>query len=238
MKLKLLALSLVALPFVAANASNTVVSNFVTVQANKPQTHPVMLSSLNGPGGNVLIANNSGIVATGYFTGTDALFDAVKAAPVGAARQTAWAAAAAAFVQFGASGPVGGPSALNNAGLYKLTAGAANPPGSQFEGKNIYTVVGNAATLAGSIDVMVFKSTNTFAVDPTPEGTGNFLGDAPAGTLLLGTLGTAGAFYPAGLMAGITTTPVNALAIAPIPEPAAALLGALALGFGFIRRRR
>jgi hypothetical protein len=128
MRLNLLTLSLVALPLNTANASNTVISNFVTVQANKSQSHPVMLSSFRGGG---LIPNGTGIVAAGYFTAPEVGFDAVKAAPAGPARAFAWAALAASFVQFGSSGTVGGASALNSAGLYKLTAGAANPPGAR-----------------------------------------------------------------------------------------------------------
>lgn len=224
MKLNLLALAFVALPLLTAQASNTVVTNFTTVAATKPNAHPVMLAD-----GATLIPSGSGTVATGFFSLADGAITAIST-------PAAWTTALGSFQQFGTTGTVGGASALNNAGLYKLTAGQANLAGSAFDGKNIYTVIGNGASLAASTQVLVFKSTSTFAVDPTPEGTGPFLGTPPAGSLLLGSFGTPGAFYPAGLMANITSTP--AVAVNLVPEPATALLGVLSLGFGFIRRRR
>ena len=117
---------------------------------------------------------------------------------------------------------------------------AANVAGTPFSGKNVYVAIGSGATLAASQQWVVFKSTTTFADEPTPSVnaflTDPAAGTPPAGTCLAGALSTTtSAWYTTGPLANIQMSSVVA---AGVPEPTVALLGALGLGIGFIRRRR
>jgi hypothetical protein len=225
--IKLLALAAVLLPSLG-HASNVIATNFGT-GANAATSNPIIFSDAVAPAG-------AGIVAVGLFGSTDAQITAAAGNPA------AWATVAGTFSQFGASATVGSGAgaAPGTAGLFSVTPGQAVLAGSPFDGKNVYVAIGNAATLAGSSQVVVFKSTSTFALDPTPS-VNAFLRDAavgqdPAGTFLLGALGPGQVWYQTGPLAGQTITGVIGAVI--IPEPATALLGMLSLGFGLVRRRR
>jgi hypothetical protein len=229
--IKLLALAAVLLPSLG-HASNVIATNFGT-GANAATSNPIIFSGAVAPAG-------AGIVAVGLFGAGDAAADAAITAAAG--NPAAWATVAGTFSQFGASATVGSGAgaAPGTAGLFSVTPGQAVLAGSPFDGKNVYVAIGNAATLAGSSQVVVFKSTSTFALDPTPS-VNAFLRDAavgqdPAGTFLLGALGPGQVWYQTGPLAGQTITGVIGAVI--IPEPATALLGMLSLGFGLVRRRR
>ncbi len=206
-----------------ANASNVIFTNFST--ATKSDTHAVTLST-----GTLLPAGANSIVAVGFFS-SDAVLNLVQSTPT----QASWTAALAAFTQFGTATTVG-TGAGNTAGLYKQTTGAAVVDGaSAFQGKNIYTIVGNAPTLAGSTEVLVVKSNAQFAVDPTPSANADFV--AAASTVMVGSLaGQTSIPYNSGTMAGVSM--ITAQMVNLVPEPTAGLLGLIGLAFGGFRRRR
>jgi hypothetical protein len=107
-----------------------------------------------------------------------------------------------------------------------------NPPDAFFN-KNIYVLLGNGANLLGSSQLSVFKANLVFpddseaAIDATPDI--NLL--TAQGTWLLGA--------PSGGQTNAGGFPVNNAATMAVlvPEPSAALLGALG-ALGLLRRRR
>jgi hypothetical protein len=98
---------------------------------------------------------------------------------------------------------------------------------SVFAG-NVYTVIGNAATLGDSSQFLVFKHSTTFSPDPATSGPA-FL-KAGQGTLILGQFGFFTANIGQGVVPAFSTVPL-------IPEPSAALLSLLG-AVGLLRRRR
>jgi hypothetical protein len=180
-------------------AGTVVATNFALGAANAGTSHPVAFGYAEG-----LFPNGQGIIAIGTFTGvTDAQIAA-------ATSFSDLPAILAAFSQFGSSGPVGGPSTLNMAGMFKLTASQSIPADSPFLGRPIYLVMGNGATVAGSTRVFVFKSTQTFPVDgsgltPVVSVTGT-----PDGSILRGKLRRgAEIYYAAGPFAGQPLQPIT-----------------------------
>jgi hypothetical protein len=225
---KTLLTSLLAICAVAnLQASNVIASNFAT-GANAVNSHPAQLSNGN------FIANGAGVVAVGLVTLTDAQVMAVNTVPE-------WVALLAGFSQFGATTTTfGGASAVNNQGMYKLTAGFPVPDAaSPFADKNIYTLMGNGATLATSTEVAVFKGNDKFVLDQAASTNAPLTGNPPGGTLLVGTIDAAGSVNGGFNTPAFNTTSMNVMHLVNlVPEPTTALLGVLSLGFGFIRRRR
>ena len=211
-----------------ASASNVIFTNFST--ASKGDTHPVTLSN-----GALLPAGANTIVAVGFFS-SDAVLNLVQAMP----NQANWTAALAAFTQFGTATTIG-TGAGNTAGLYKQTTGAAVVDGaSSFQGKNIYTVIGNSTTLATATEFLVVKSNAQFAIDPTPSANADLVG--AASTVMVGSMAAQPTTpYSSGTLAGISMTTVQ-MAGGPLepttPEPAVGLLSLVGLAMGGIRRRR
>jgi len=103
-----------------------------------------------------------------------------------------------------------------------------------FTGKTIYTVVGNGATVAGSTAFAVLTANVLF---PVVDGAANGLATsstlAPSNVVFGKVLNSGSFTQPAG---GSFPSGVQVLTAA-IPEPSAALLGALG-ALGLLRRRR
>ncbi|MGI8602195.1 MAG: PEP-CTERM sorting domain-containing protein [Verrucomicrobiales bacterium] len=215
----------------AAQASNVIATNFVQGPTNTGLSHP-LISAVSS----TLLPNGSGTLAVGFFNVPDGVLDAIDSIPAGPGRRAAWQSAITQFVQFGTSATVGGAAAGNTPGLYKFTVGTAVVPGSTFESKNIYTVVGTGNTLAGSDEGLIFKADTPFATDPTPSANADFVGTPPAGTLLVGALeGGTQAFYATGPLGGQQLT---AARLAAIPEPTALCISMLGFAGLVFRRRR
>jgi hypothetical protein len=207
----LLALVAAFVPCLSQAAVNVVTRNFATGAAANT-TNPV---TFNG----ALLPAGTGIVAVGLFGAGDAAADAAISA-VGN-NPAAWATVAATFQQFGASATIGTGSgaAPGQPGLFQITPGA-NVAGTPFSGKNVYVAIGNGATLAASQQWVVFKSTTTFADEPTPS-VNAFLTDAaagtpPAGTFLAGSLSPdTSAWYTTGPLANVQISSMGAAGVIP-----------------------
>lgn len=138
-----------------------------------------------------------------------------------------------AFTIFGVTDTFnGGGAPTNQRGLFAHSQ-SGTVTGSSFSGKNIYLLVGNGATFGASSQLLVLKNSSTFtdAQDsvPTPQ---NITFSTATSTLLFGRnladVKTTGA--------DATVTPGWGTATV-IPEPSAALLGAVG-ALGLLRRRR
>jgi hypothetical protein len=220
----------------SAFATNVIVQNFGLGSTTAADTHPIVA---NGS----LITSGTGIAVVGAFnTGfSDATLTAAN-----------FQTSLAQFNVFGssagetlASNTFGGTAVSSNAtipkdGLFKVT-GSGTVDGTVFSGKNVYTIVGNGSTLENSTFVAVFRSNSTFASESAGqvEANGSILGATPNGTFLLGSLDTTSSiYYPAGGTAtgNLVGRSLNAIQLAPVPEPTVAGLGVLALAL--VRRRR
>ena len=138
------------------------------------------------------------------------------------------------FDQFGGNVPTLG------AGLIQGSPSAAILAGSPFIGKSVYTLIGNAATLAASTELLIFKHSEVFAQD-APAFSGNALIDENAGnnTLLWGSLGKTTSDLNvvfAGSGGGVTSNYSTIGTV--VPEPSRMLLAGLGLMGLMLRRRR
>ena len=125
---------------------------------------------------------------------------------------------------FAIAGPIGQRGAVSVAGNQQVA-------GTAFDGKSIYAVVGNSSTLAGATELAVLKTTSMFEAAQDLIPTPAVVTLNTSGTLLFGT-------PLADLRTTTADSSVNVgFATAPIPEPSAALLGALG-ALGLLRRRR
>lgn len=170
-----------------------------------------------------------GLAATfqvGYFSITDAeITNAANSATL-----------TGSFIAFGGPTSVStftlaGPPSQNNRGFTTLNAPATTISGSQFSGKNMYMFV----TGASNSEFGVFKSNLLFdpADDPTlPNVTKTFTSaNTPNQNILFG--GTSFS-VPTSNTDTVTT---QSWSTKSIPEPSAALLGAIG-ALGLLRRRR
>lgn len=163
-------------------------------------------------------ANSTGIIAIGVFsTLTD--LDISSATSV--------ATLAGDFKTFGTTAQFGAGFGL--AGTYQFETTGATPGVDGFAG-NIYTFIGNGATLAASTEILVYKNESTFVADPGASDPALLSDTLDSGTLLLG--GFNNYSEDIGLGPAPAYNTVNL-----IPEPSVALLGALGV-FGLLRRRR
>lgn len=192
-----------------AAAATIAGSNYIDGSSN-----PILAAS------GALAPANAGYVALGYFTVTDATLQGY----------TASSDIAAAFV-IGGSDVFG--FGVGQAGFYSVSGG---PSSTAFNGKTLYTLMASGSSIATSTEFLIIKSTLTILADPSvtdtalvSSSTGNI------GSILVGSQTTA----INGL--GEVSTPVTAYRMTggftAVPEPSAALLGALG-ALGLLRRRR
>jgi hypothetical protein len=134
------------------------------------------------------------------------------------------------FKQFGLGG---GGVTTSTSGQFSFTGdvGPAAPNAADFLTKNIYLVVGfGGANLASSTELFIYRFNQTFGDlnSPTPI-TQTLTAAGSEGVTLFGT--------EIGNPQTTASGRFAASAITPIPEPSAALLGALG-ALGLLRRRR
>jgi len=161
------------------------------------------------------LGSGTGFVGIGVFSITDAQIAAAASAST----------IANGFTLFGQSNTIGAGFSID--GTYQFESTANIPAGSPFTG-SIYTVIGNAATLATSTQFLVFKEAVTF--NPDPAASGPAVLKAGQGTVVLGGFNNFQADIGGGAQAAFNTVTL-------MPEPSAALLGLLG-AVGLIRRRR
>ncbi|MCH7229035.1 hypothetical protein [Haloferula sp. A504] len=134
-----------------------------------------------------------------------------------------------AFTANGAGAAFTAPGLINTDGF---GAGTSTDGSDSFTGNLVYLLVGNAATLGASTEVMVFSTGQSWAVEV--EGVGGALSPITLSS--------------ANLERGIVVSPNLAapfagfngnegLTFGVVPEPSIALLGALGI-LGLLRRRR
>jgi hypothetical protein len=166
---------------------------------------------------------NPGVYGFGFFGVTDsAVTNATQLTDI-----------VTAFTVFGTTDTFnGGGAPTNQRGLFAHSQSGV-VTGSSFSGKNIYLLVGNGATFGASSELLVLKNTSLFtdAQDSVPTAQNITFSTATA-TLLFGRN-----------IADVKTTGTDSSATAgwgtakAVPEPSAALLGALG-ALGLLRRRR
>lgn len=171
----------------------------------------------------VVIPGDSGFVGLGYFTVTDATLQSY----------TLSSSIDAAFVM-GASSQFGAGFGSAGAGLYALSG---SPLSVSFNGQTLYTIMSNASTIGASTQFLIIKSTVTILADPsiTPAAVVKNGGIGNVASVLVGNYGT----FNADLGFGGGSIPAYSMlaGFTPVPEPSAALLGAVG-ALALLRRRR
>ena len=172
------------------------------------------------------IALGAGSVAVGYF-GSFTDGEVTGASD--------FAALLADFQQFGTSSASGFQNLFNAAGFFSLSTDASIPEGGNaFTGTNVYTVIGDAATLAGSSFLALWKGSTVFG-EENGIGQGSVSSSVTpgSGSLLLGSDGGA-----TSVLGTTFTNSIQLAAAAAVPEPSSMfLLGLGAIGF-MARRKR
>ncbi|HUF62815.1 MAG TPA: PEP-CTERM sorting domain-containing protein [Verrucomicrobiales bacterium] len=210
MKIAATLAALVALTGVSFGASITV-TNFRSANTN-----------LVADSSNTLIPNNSGYVAIGVFGADDAQLRTWASSLQGAE-------IANAFVQFSNNVSVG----FNNfGGIYQTVISGAISAGDSFAGQNVYTVIGNSSSLAGSSELLVFKHNHVFMADPSPTANTVLMLDAEAGEAIIGISGE----NTASLGPVIDQPTFQTVTV--IPEPSSILLLLSGAGAFLLRRKR
>ena len=213
MKLAIFASTILALASV-----NGATITFATQPAAFTSFSPVVDS------GGGLIGDGSGFVAIGVSTLSDLQIGQIGS-DVGSV-----AAFRSDFTQFGASSTFGGPGVFNEASLFNSSTSASTAGGNPFSGNPILLVAGNGADLASSSDIFVYKFNVNYETD-APLFAADLDLTQP-GTVLFGGSQSSIALPNAGTHDGFA---MGALAV--VPEPSVALLGALG-ALGLLRRRR
>ena len=167
-----------------------------------------------------------GVISWGYFNISDAQITGAASASTLVNAFQNWNTAGTGT--FAAPGPGGNRGTFNfNAAAADLQTGGA---GAAFQNKNMYVFVGSGATFATSGEFLVLKTTFTF--DAAESGP----------TAFLKTITTSNATPLFGsAVANVFTTTTDASQTpgwqTAVPEPSAALLGAIG-ALGLLRRRR
>lgn len=210
MKSYLFAIALMALASTSADAGNVLVTNFdETSVRQRPISTWWSTPILSG-----------GVVQIGSFTSADP-----GALIAGLCTLAGLAALLNDFIPFGSSASIG----ADFSGLYASDQSSPITSDSPLIGKNIYTLIGNNATLATSTNLGIVRHPGTFAADnPVFEGVADI--SDPGATILFGRLGP-----------GVTTalgmgSPSIMLVDIVCPEPSSAML--LLLGLVGLRARR
>lgn len=111
-------------------------------------------------------------------------------------------------------------------------SGNANPFETAFSGRNIYLAIGFGGTsLATSTELFIYKFNTTFGTADSGTPINLVLGNGNIGDTLFGTE------VNSPETSGGSTARFRSAAITAIPEPSAALLGAIG-ALGLLRRRR
>lgn len=178
------------------------------------------LSDTAGTG--IGVTTPGGVVAIGSWSVDPVpLFNQLKSAPSAAL----WGTIVESFISFGATTNVG--SAFG--GLYESVAQAPIAQGGPLDGKTIYTLIGNGATLAASTEAALVTDGATFAFD-NPLFSGRAEISAANAQVLFGN--GAGPSITSALGAA------PSLQLAPVvPEPFSATLLLTGLALVFRRRR-
>jgi hypothetical protein len=164
-----------------------------------------------------------GVVALGTWAASNAEVAALFAQ---LPNPTVWGQIVSSFLDFGATTTIG----AGFPGLYESLASEVISEGNPLIGKNIYTLIGNGATLATSTEAALVLDPAVFAVDGAVPFSARAEISNPSATIVFGS--------PTG--PNIDTLLGTAASLqmrATVPEPLSAtlLLAGLALGF---RRRR
>ena len=186
------------------------------VDGTDPSTHDYIIRNASA------VNLSSGYVGIGVFNG---ILDANVAS-------SSYATLASAFVAFGTDNFVAGPTSIYGATSPGVTAiGSTSFDPSLYVGKTLYVFIGDVS-LAGSNQFAVLKSTETVGLD-APIDNNNIL--FSTSTPIFGSY-SSGTYNgtPYGLDSSVAAQAVNLVAV---PEPTAALLGALGM-VGLLRRRR
>lgn len=210
-----------------AQAGNILIQNFLEDGTN---VSPVTFADGSLP------ALGSGIAVVGGFRD--------EAAVIGVpATRSAWASLVEGFLPFGSSAAsLGDANAYSIPGLYAMDQSRPMKLDDPLVGKTMFTVIGNASTLAESTSVLLLQHAEWFAADRPIFGA-MLLPHEPGVELLLGNLG--GPVTLPGLgdvphslqfasLFDDLDFPVDA--VPPIPEPSTTVL--LLLGGGWLVRRR
>lgn len=222
MKLKLMTVAALLAASTYTNAAVYYVSNLVTGSGSSE----ALYQSEGGANAPLL---SGGIVALGYFP-TNAYV------PSSSLSEISTTIANFTIVAFAAAGSdsaqLGGPGAAGYVDAAPVDT--ANIVGADARiGRALYVFAGNASTLGGST-AWALKQVATIADDEAAENEyfANPLGGAAP---VIGTIGSFTGEPLPDLGAGSST--FSTLQLAAIPEPSAALLGALG-ALGLLRRRR
>lgn len=190
-----------------AVSANAATISFTNLVGFDSTTNPIVSST------GVVIPDGTGFVAAGVFSITDAQILEFATSP---------GSIASAFTAV-ASGNFS--SGIN--GLFSL----APTTNSSINSGTVYGIIGNASTFASSTEIGVFKFTQSFLADPAITD-GAVLSNSASGNvsqILIGGFSNFTHDFGAGAN--------SAYNLAVIPEPSAALLGALGV-LGLLRRRR
>ena len=126
-------------------------------------------------------------------------------------------------------GTASGTVSVLTSGQFSYAANV-NPFGTNFSGRNIYLAVGFGGTsLATSTEMFIYRFDTTFGTVDSGLPIALVLGNGNIGTTLLGT--------ESGSPETVASGRFRTTAITAVPEPSAALLGAIG-ALGLLRRRR
>jgi len=210
MKAFLRSLVLVSLTLATSHAGNVLVTNFdETAGRQLPIT-----TTGDAP---ILIG---GVIQIGTFASGDP-----SGLIAGLNTPAGLAALLSDFISFGHSTYIG----RDFSGLYASDQSVAIPADSALVGKSIYTLIGNAATLAASTGLGIVRHQASFAADnPVFEALADI--SDPASVVLFGSVGP-------GVETALGMSPASLNISNPIPEPSTSALLLLLAPILLIRQR-